>query len=68
MILELIALAYVTYLMLVLMLMSLCKPALNVPCQGQSSTYASTNKASEENALPLLASAATLLSDNSTEY
>ena len=29
MILELIALAYVTYLMLMFMLMSLCKPALN---------------------------------------
>ena len=38
---------------------------VNVPCQGQSSIYASTNNASEENALSLLASAANLLSDNS---
>lgn len=41
--------------------------AVNVPCQGPGSTDGSSNNASEENALSLLASVANLLSDNSGE-
>jgi len=41
--------------------------AVNVPCQGLGSADASSNNASDENVLPLLASAANLLSHNSAE-